>query len=78
MYKIFLASLLTISSIAWSQYLYAHNENPERENTETRHDAENAKEKQQDRENWDDFMKAVKEQETKSNTDKEHSNPSSQ
>jgi len=44
MYKIFIASLLFISGIIWSQYLYAHNANPESDNIETKRETAKAEE----------------------------------
>jgi Holliday junction resolvasome RuvABC DNA-binding subunit len=75
--KIFLVSWFAILTISASQNLYAHNENPGIEKRTA--EREVAKE-QEDRETWDDFMKAVKAQETEANADEapDHSKPHSQ
>lgn len=68
MCKRFLVSLLAVFSITCHQNLYAHNVKQDSENTEIKR---KTAEEQQDRENWDDFMKAINDQEVKNNSDKE-------
>jgi len=76
MYKKILLSLLTVSCIVCYQALYAHGDNPvSDDDSEAKRKVE---EEQQDRETWDSFMGAVKEQETENNSENKSSNPSSQ
>ena len=51
---------LMILSITPYEYTYAHGDNPDTDKHESELKAETEK---KDRENWDDFMKAIKKQE---------------
>jgi hypothetical protein len=68
MNKKLLVSLLVILTIASYQNLYAHDEN---RGIEKREAERKGVEEQEARENWDDFMNAIKKQETKTNADSE-------
>lgn len=61
MKNFFLTPLLFILAVS-SQLVYAHDKNSDVENRDI---ARQEKSAQQDRDTWDDFMKAVKEQENK-------------
>lgn len=72
-----LVALLTALTLVSYQNLYAHNENHDSEKREAER---KTAEKQEAREDWNDFMSAIKKQETKASADKESSagNTSSQ
>ncbi len=61
---------LVILTISASQAIYAHNAGADMEKREVTRQQSQQK---ADQESWDDFMNAVKEQETQANTDKESS-----
>ena len=60
--------ILPIFSFLFLQNAYAHNDKSgsNKSNIEVREAEIKVVEEQKDRENWDDFMKAIKSQETKS------------
>lgn len=65
-----LVSLLTVLTLMSYPNLYAHNENRD---SEKREGERKVAEEQEAREDWGDFMSAIKKQETKTSADKESS-----
>jgi len=85
-YKKILVSLLAVFAIVSYGNTYAHGGGggggsytfDKKDNTVDQEAMKKSAEEQHARESWDDFMKAVKEQETKTNSDKKPGNHSSQ